>query len=96
MSDPAARRFGVVVEEGEPRGGLYELEVTTYYRVVDGWSGQVILTFEGCLEASQSRDDGMWAEYGVSGVREVSVAPDEQSVLVKYHDGREEIVLLPR
>ena len=28
-------RFDVQVEEGEPRGGPYELEQTTTYRVVD-------------------------------------------------------------
>jgi hypothetical protein len=95
MSEPTARRFEVVVEEGVPHGDLYELEQATCHRVVNRLSGQTVLSFEGLLEASLSTDSGMWADYRVSGVREVIVAPDEQSVIVKYFDDREEVVPLP-
>jgi hypothetical protein len=88
-------RFQVVVEEGPPRGDLYELEQTTTFRVVDRASGDVILTFRGLLEASFSRDTGLWDDYSTSGVREVILAPNEDSVTVRYHDGREERVSLP-
>jgi hypothetical protein len=36
----------------------------------------------------------MWEDYRLSGVREVSIAPDEQAVIVKYYDGSEETVPL--
>jgi len=87
-------RFEVVVEEGSPRGGLYELRQTTYYKVVDRCSGQVVMTFEGQMEASLSTATGTWDDYRASGVREVSIEPDEQSVVVKYCDGSEETVPL--
>jgi hypothetical protein len=88
-------RFEVVVEDGYPHGGLYELEQTTYYKVIDRHSGEVVMTFEGQLEASLSTTSGMWEDYRLSGVCEVSIAPDEQSVIVKYCEGREEPVPLP-
>lgn len=91
----AAGRYEVVVEEDVPRGDLYELEQTTCYRVVDRQSNRVVLVFEGRMEASLSHDDGLWGEPHVSGVRRLTVAPDERSVRVEYHDGREEWVPLP-
>ena len=85
----------MVVEEGSPHGGLYELEQTTYYKVVDRHSRQVLITFEGQMEASLSTTTGMWDDYRLSGVCEVSIAPDGQSVIVKYCDGHEETMSLP-
>lgn len=85
-----AARFEVLVEEGPPHGGLYELEQTTTYRVVDRRSGKVVMVFQGQMEASLSTTTGMWDDYRFSGVREVSITPDEESVIVWYHDGREE------
>ncbi len=95
MGDQLASRFEVIIESGSPRGDLYELEQKTYYQVVDRYSKEIILVFESLMEASLSRDTGMWDDYRFSGVCEVSVAPDEQSVIVKYHDGLEEVVPLP-
>ena len=89
-------RFELLVEEGSPHGGLYELEQTTYYRVIDRRSDEVVMAFEGEMEASLSTTTGMWDDYRFSGVREVLIAPDEQSVLVRYYDGREETVPLPQ
>ena len=85
----------MVVEEGSPHGGLYELEQTTYYKVVDRDSGQVIMTFEAQMEASLSTTTGTWDDYHLSGVCEVSIAPDGQSIIVKYCDDHEETVSLP-
>ncbi|HSR33807.1 MAG TPA: hypothetical protein VLY63_24850 [Anaerolineae bacterium] len=96
MGEQLAGRFEVVVESGSPRGDLFELEQKTYYQVVDRHTKQIILEFESLMEASLSRDTGMWDDYRFSGVCEVSVAPDEQSVIVKYHDGVEEMVPLPK
>jgi hypothetical protein len=89
-------RFELLVEEGAPHGDLYELEQTTYYRVVDRLSDEVVMTFEGEMEASLSTTTGMWDDYRFSGVREVLIASDEQAVIVRYFDGREETVLLPQ
>jgi hypothetical protein len=47
MSEQRAERFEIVVEEGPPHGGLYELEQRTYYRVVDTRSQEVVMTFQG-------------------------------------------------
>ncbi len=88
-------RFEVVVKEGHPHGGLYELEQTTYYQVVDKHSKEIIMTFQGEMEASLSTSTGMWDDYHYSGVCEVIIAADEQSVIVKHHSGQEETVLLP-
>jgi len=95
MGEQPTGRFEVVVEEGPPHGDLYELEQTTTYQIVDRHSDQVVMTFESNMEASLSTTTGMWEGYRFSGVCEVSIAPDGQSAIVKYHGGREEAVLLP-
>jgi hypothetical protein len=84
-----------VIEEGPPHGDLYELEQTTYYRVVDTRSNEVVMTFRGEMEASLSTSTGMWDDHHFSGVCELTIAPDEQSVIVKYYSGREETAPLP-
>ena len=60
-------RFVVLVEEGPPRGGLFELEQTTYHRVVDTRTQAVVLTFQGEMEASFDRDNRFLG--GLSWVR---------------------------
>jgi hypothetical protein len=92
---PRATRYEVRVEDGPPRGDLYELEQKTYYQVVDVTSNEVLMTFEGLMEASLSRDNGLWDDYCFTGVCEVRLAPDEGSVVVQYYDGREEVMPLP-
>ena len=47
----------VLVEEDPPRGGLFELEQTTYHRVVDTRTQEIVLTFRGEMEASFERDN---------------------------------------
>jgi hypothetical protein len=93
VAEEAKRRFMVKVEEGPAHGGLYELEQTTFYRLVDTRSNEVVMTFEG--EMSARLDGGVWSDHQYSGVCEVTVAPDERSVRVKYHGGHEETVPLP-
>lgn len=95
MSIDTASRFRVVVEEAPPRGDLYELEQTTCYHVVDTHTGEVVITFQGGLRASLSRDTGQWDDYVCSGTRNVVIAPDGESVVVTDHNGQEEIVALP-
>ena len=95
-SEPAPGRFQVVVQQGAPRGDLYELEQKTYHHVVDRRSDEIIMTFERLMEASLSRDTGLWDDYVFTGVDEVIIAPDGQSVIVKHHDGLEESLPLPQ
>jgi hypothetical protein len=94
MAEEPTGRFEVVVERGSPHGDLYELEQTTYYHVVDRHSDEILMTFRGEMEASLSTDTGLWDDYRFSGVCEVTIAPDGQSVIVQNCDGREEIVPL--
>lgn len=95
MSEQPIGRFEVVETKGSPRGDLFELEQKTYYHIVDRHTEEVIMTFESLMEASLSRDTGMWDDYVFTGASEVAIAPDERSVIVKYHDGREETLPLP-
>jgi hypothetical protein len=90
MGEYPCDRYAVLVEEGVPRGGLFELEQTTYYRVVEVGAGRVMLTFRGEMEASLSTETGTWDDYRYSGVSGVTIALDGKSVTVRYHDGREE------
>jgi len=96
MDESQIGRFQVVVEEDPPHGGLYELEQVTKYLVVDAQSGQVVRAFQGLMEASFSALDGSWDDYRWSGVCAVVVAADDQSIAVRYHDGRVEIEGLPQ
>jgi hypothetical protein len=96
MTEHRSRRFQVVTEEDPPHGDLYELEQTTTYRVVDTRTGQTVMTFWGEMRASLSRTSGMWDDYNCSGVREVAIAPDGESVVVTDCEGRTESVPLPR
>jgi hypothetical protein len=96
MTEHRSRRFQVVAEEDPPHGDLYELEQTTTYRVVDTRTGQTVMTFRGEMRASLSRTTGMWDDYGYSGVREIAIAPDGESVVVTDWDGHTESVPLPR
>lgn len=88
-------RYEIQIQEGPPHGGLYELEQTTYFHVVDVDTQAVVLTFRGEMEASLSPDTGLWDDYRFSGVRDLTLAPEQRSVLVRYYDGHEETVLLP-
>lgn len=95
MPEPASDRFQVLVEDEAPRGGLYELEQVTCYRVVDHHSNEVIMTFCGLLEASLSADTGMWDDFRSTGVRDVAITPDGLAVVAQFADGRVEIHRLP-
>lgn len=88
-------RYRVLVEEGPPRGDLYELEQTTTFRVVDARSNAVMLAFEGCFSARLSADTGLWADEAYTGALSVALMPDESAVIVRWADGREERVALP-
>jgi hypothetical protein len=88
-------RYEVRTEEGPASGGLYALEQTTYYHVVDLRSNEVVMTFESQMSASPSTSGQGWTDHQHSGVSSVTIAPDGQSVVVVRHDGWEERVPLP-
>ena len=52
------------------------------------------MTFESLMEATLSRDNADWDNYGFTGVREVIISPDEQPVTVRHFDGLEETLPL--
>lgn len=95
-TEPArpAARFRVTVEEGPPHGGLYELELTTTYRVIDDASGATVMSFTGDYAASFG-DDGQWGEPTLSGVVKVELDATGQAVVVHHADGRCEVLALP-
>lgn len=68
-------------------GGLFELEVTIHFDVVDNASGEVMMTFSG--EDSASYDGVGWAYRGFGGTSDVVIAPDGEHVLV-YESGNAE------
>ena len=88
-------RYEVVEAQAHSRGELYELEQTTTYHVLDMHTGEIVMAFASRMEASLSRDNGQWDDIHFSGVSEVSITADGYSVMVKYHDGREESFPLP-
>ena len=95
MTEAWAGRYQVREEKGSPRGGLFELEQKTYYHIFDRYSEEIVMTFESLMEASLSRENGAWDNYEFSGVSEVIISPDDQSVTVRYHDGLEDTLPLP-
>jgi hypothetical protein len=90
-----APRFEVRVEDDAANGGLFEYEQTTHYRVVDLRTNEVIMTFESEVTATYGTSGGQWTDHIHTGVAEVSIAPDQRSVRVRYHDGWEDSVALP-
>ncbi len=96
MSQQPSPCFIVQIKKGGGHGGLYELEETTYFHVIDTRTQEVVLTFEGEMSASLSTSTGQWDDYAYGGVRAVSIAPDEQFAIVQYFGGREERVPLPK
>jgi len=95
MEEPHPGRFQVVIIEGPPHGDLYELEQTTTYRVIDTQSQEVILEFQGEMEASLSTDTGLWDDFRTYGVYNVRISPDGQAAIVEHCDGRVEAIPLP-
>lgn len=74
-------------------GGLFELEITTTYEVVDTTDGAVVMRFSGDYSASY---DGVgWSDGAAGGVREVTVSADERWVEVHFAGGHIERHSLP-
>lgn len=90
------RRFEVRVVKGSPKGDLYELEQTTCFQIIDIQANEILLTLEGKMEASLSRENGLWENYVYSGVSDVTISADEKTANVKYYDGEQENITLPK
>lgn len=92
MSESAPRRYQVRVHEHHG-GGLFELEITTTYEVVDTATDALVMRFTGDYSASY---DGVgWAGGAAGGVREVTISPDDRSVEVRFAGGHIERHPLP-
>jgi hypothetical protein len=68
-----ASRWRIWEEAGDSHGDLYELERTTYFRVLDWQTKTVIATYSE--EMSASYDGVSWADYTYGGVKAITVSP---------------------
>ena len=82
---PPALRWWVLALQGAPSGGLYELEVKSYFQVIDRRSGEVVREYEGLYESSYAGSEG-YSEGHSSGVSSVTLAPDMRHVIVIEND----------
>lgn len=81
-------RYEVQEREGEPHGDVYEMEIDTYYYIVDKTTGNVIHTFIGTY-FSKLGDDGTWQNGRYLGVEKVEINEADNTALV-YEVGRKE------
>lgn len=95
MDDQPTEHFEVQLEEGDYRGGLFELERVTIFRVVEVNSEETRLELRGEMNASLDSNTGGWGEPVFYGVADVILTEDGHNVLVSYHDGRTEILPIP-
>lgn len=95
MEGKLEEQFEVQVEEGDYRGGLFELELVTTFRVVELKSHQIRLEMTGEMNASLDSNTGGWGEPVFYGVAEVKLTEDGHRVLVTYHNGRVETLPIP-
>lgn len=79
------KRFRVEKHEHHG-GGLFELEITTKFHVIDNRTGQIIMTFDA---GSSTHYTGQWSDESSWGVSHVEISEDETEVLVQEH-GRSE------
>lgn len=77
--------FRIEIREDPPRGGLYELECSTHFDLVEVATGRVLMSFEGTYSASFG-GDGQWSDGAWSGVRLVELADDGAALLVYRAD----------
>ncbi|MCC6622111.1 MAG: hypothetical protein IT385_12685 [Deltaproteobacteria bacterium] len=91
MTEPI-RRYEVRTREHHG-GGLFELEITTWYEVVDVVTDRVVMRFEGGYSASY---DGVgWGDGAAGGVAAVVISEDGRAVEVRLAGGRIERHALP-
>jgi hypothetical protein len=85
------RRFRIQVDEHHA-GGLFELEITIKYFVIDTWKNEVVMQL--ISETSAEMGAGQWTNYSSGGVSEVRISDDEMFVLVSHY-GSEVVEQIP-
>lgn len=74
-------RYRIETREGNPHGDLYEMEITTFFDVIDNTTEMTVMTFTGEYFTTLG-DNGGWNDGSYSGVEDVRLAEDGMSVLV--------------
>jgi hypothetical protein len=90
-----AARWRVRHSTGSAHGGLYELEQTHYWRVIDWASKEVVLEFEGESDQSYTGGPGGWSEATWVGTSDVSISDDGRAVIVETGGRDRRTVPLP-
>ncbi len=87
------KKFRIEVKE-HSAGGLFELEVTTKYYVIDNRNETILMQYESGYSAEFVA--GTWANGTSGGIKEITISEDEKFVLISVY-GTEEIekVALP-
>lgn len=87
--------YRVEIEEPPISDGLFEMVRTTIYRVVDTKDDKVLSEVSGEMSASLDREMESWgsADYN-SAAAGITLSDDGCSILIQYHDGREEYLLI--
>lgn len=78
-------RYRIETEEGNPHGDLYEMEITTYFYVIDTHTEKAIMTFTGEYFTTLG-DNGGWNDGSYTGVTDVKFSEDGMSVIVYSSD----------
>ncbi len=73
-------RYRIEKEDGNAHGDLYEMEITTYFYVIDNLTNTAVMTFTG--EYFTTLGDNGWNDGNYSGVTDVKISEDGLSVLV--------------
>lgn len=84
------KKYRIEKHEGESRGDVYELEITTYFNVIECETGRTVMSFSGIYSAKLG-DTGTWDEGRYTGVENVVLSEDDDCVLV-YYDKKDEPV----
>ncbi len=89
-------RYRIEKREGNPHGDLYEMEITTFFDVIDNTTEMTVMTFTGEYFTTLGNNGG-WNDGTYSGVEDVRLAEDGYTVAV-YTAGNElpEYFQLPR
>jgi hypothetical protein len=73
--------------EGDSHGEVYELELDTYYDVVNIHTGKTVMTFTGTAHAKLGSEG--WENWHYSGVEKVEFTEDGKSLLVHSCEKKE-------
>lgn len=74
-------------------GGLFELEITVHWDVIELATGAVVRTFRD--ESWARYDGGQWAEIAGHSIADVTLTDDGAAVEIRFNHGVVERVALP-